>query len=46
MDKQEVIKILEQYNKWRRGDEDTDILNPTEIGKAIDYAIKYLKDKE
>ena len=44
MDKQEVIKILEQHNKWRRG-ADIEMLSPKDIGKAIDYAIKYLKDE-
>lgn len=45
MDKQKVIKILEQYNKWRRANEDMDMPDPKDIGKAIDFAIKYLKDE-
>lgn len=46
MDKQKVIKILEQYNKWRRANEDISMPDPKEIGKAIDCAIKYLKYEE
>ena len=39
---QEAIKILEEYNKWRRGAE-TPQLNPKIIGEAIDIAIHQLK---
>lgn len=39
---QEAIKILEKYNKWRRGAEITQP-NPKLIGEAIDIAINQLK---
>ena len=42
--KQKAIDILEEYNKWRRG-ADIEMLSPKDIGKAIDFAIKYLKDE-
>lgn len=31
-----VIDNLRSYNKWRRGDEDVDMPNPTNIGIWID----------
>lgn len=43
--KQKVIDILEEFNKWRRANEDMDMPDPKDIGKAIDFAIKYLKDE-
>lgn len=39
---QEAIKILEKYNKWRRGAEIPQP-NPKLIGEAIDIAINKLK---
>lgn len=33
------IKALRDYNKWRRGD-DRPMLDPKEIGIALDWAIK------
>lgn len=39
---QEAIKILEEYNKWRRGAEIPQP-NPKLIGEAIDIAINQLK---
>jgi hypothetical protein len=34
---------LELYNKWRRGAEDIEQPNPTEIGNWIDEAVKELR---
>ena len=45
MNKEEAIKTLEEFNKWRRANEDIDMPDPKDIGKAIDFAIKYLKDE-
>lgn len=39
----EAIKVLEEYNKWRRGDEEIKQPNPKVIGEAIDVAIHLLK---
>ena len=46
MNKQKAIEILEQYNKWRRANEDMDMPDPKEIGKAIDYVINHLKHEK
>ena len=34
---------LERYNKWRRGAEDIEQPNPTELGILIDEVIKELR---
>lgn len=34
------IKTLRAHNKWRRGDERMKMLDPKDIGAAIDWAIK------
>lgn len=44
MTKQEAIFILTEFNAWRRG-ADMPQPNPEIIGKAIDYAIKYLENE-
>lgn len=41
MSKDEALKILIEYNKWRRG-ADTEMLPPKLIGEAIDIAIECL----
>lgn len=43
MKTKEIIDILTRYNEWRRG-ADIEQPDPKEIGKAIDYAIKGLKE--
>jgi len=42
MNKRQSIHILEEYNQWRRGAEIPQP-PPELIGKAIDYAIKFMK---
>jgi len=37
----QALKILKEYNDWRKGKE-TEMLNPKTIGKAIDKAIEIL----
>jgi len=45
MSKEQIIKILEYHNLWRRGeDEDLKMLTPKIIGVAIDEAIKMLRE--
>ncbi len=44
MSKQEVIDILEYYNRWRKG-EDIPMLRPKGITYALEEAIKLLKDE-
>jgi len=40
-----AIHILELYNKWRRGLE-TEMLDPKQLGLAIDLAIETLKQSK
>jgi hypothetical protein len=45
----EAIEILEEHNKWRRGDEPYETggegmpHNPKELGLAITHAIEHMK---
>ena len=40
----DTIKILTQHNKWRRGDDElVKMPDPTELGRAIDNAVRILK---
>lgn len=41
IDESEALKILVEYNEWRRGAE-TEMLPPKLIGQAIDVAIECL----
>ena len=43
MTPQEAVKILKAYNRWRRGDVEKYHNTPSEIGIAIDVAIKELE---
>ena len=43
MTKQEALKVLEDHQKWRLGDDGVDATNPKELTKAINFAIKLLK---
>ena len=33
---EELIKIIRDHNKWRRGDDSKPMQNPTELGIALD----------
>lgn len=37
------LHLLINYQKWRRGCEETPMPNPKEIGDALDYAIEFLE---
>jgi hypothetical protein len=39
----EVITFIENYNAWRRGSEEHNHPNPTELGRCIDQAVEMLK---
>ena len=39
----EIIRVLHTYQKWRRG-EDIPMPDPKEIGRAIDGAIRELRN--
>lgn len=45
MANKKAAKFLENYNKWRRGDDSIYIPNQKELGEVIDFVIKYLKGK-
>jgi chorismate mutase len=45
-DTETIIKYLNLYNEWRRGDEKIDQPNPIEIGKLIDEACEKLVSLE
>jgi len=44
MTKYKALQILENYQNWRRGAEITQP-NPTKIGEALDYVIKFAKKR-
>jgi hypothetical protein len=44
MNIQQAIDILERHNKWRRGD-GYEMVEPAEIGIAIDTIVEHLKKK-
>jgi len=46
MEIKRATQILKQHNSWRRSDEDhPEMVNPTELGLAIDAIIKYFEDE-
>lgn len=42
----ETADFLRRFNAWRRGDEDIPMLDPFEIGRAIDSAVELLNETE
>lgn len=42
MTPQEAAAILEEHNRWRRGEE-IPMLDPKTIGEAIDAAVEFIK---
>jgi len=45
MDICHAIELLELHNKWRRGEENSEMVNPNYLGVAIDTIIKHHKKK-
>ena len=41
-----AITVLENHNKWRRGDETIEMPNPSVLGMAIDIILKKVKSYE
>ncbi|WP_417444628.1 hypothetical protein [Joostella sp.] len=42
-----ALQVLEQHNEWRRDKNVTSemkMVNPTELGNAIDVTIEYIKN--
>lgn len=49
MTSQQAIAVLKQYNAWRRDEaipNSIEMPDPTDIGKAIDVAIRVLESRE
>lgn len=46
MTKKEALKILIDHNAWRRGSKEIQMQDPVTLGKALDYAIKYMTEKQ
>ena len=49
MNKAEAIEVLTHANEWRRDNEVPSIYrtpDPKELGIAIDFAVKFMKDDE
>ena len=44
MNLEKAILVLEEHNKWRRGDDSKPMLNPAELGIAIDVILKQVKN--
>jgi hypothetical protein len=44
MKTEKAIKVLRDYNLWRRGNEDMEQPDPREIGEAIDDAIEAMDE--
>lgn len=40
----EAIEVLEHHNRWRRGDDDLEMIDPKKVGVAIDTALHLLKE--
>lgn len=41
-DIRKAIEILKSHNEWRRGNTNTEMANPTELGEAIDIIVNHL----
>lgn len=44
MELEQARNILITFNRWRRGEDVEPMLEPSDIGKAIDVAIQHLDD--
>jgi hypothetical protein len=44
MDIKQAVGILETHNRWRRGEDVEPMINPRELGIAIDLIVEYIKN--
>ena len=44
MDINQAVGILETHNRWRRGEDVEPMINPRELGIAIDLIVEYIKN--
>lgn len=42
----EIADFLEQYNLWRRGNEEIEMPNPAELGEVLELAIEHLRGQD
>lgn len=38
---QEAVTLLENHNKWRRGDDTLGMVEPKDLGMAIELIVEY-----
>lgn len=43
---QEAVKLLENHNKWRRGDDTLEMVEPKDLGIAIDLIVEHFNFEE
>jgi len=43
MELKQAIGILETHNRWRRGEDVEPMIDPRELGIAIDLIVEYIK---
>ena len=43
MELKQAVGILEIHNRWRRGEDVEPMINPKELGIAIDLIVEYIK---
>ena len=46
MELKQAIGILETHNRWRRGEDVEPMINPRELGIAIDLIVEYIKKND
>ena len=44
MNIKQAIGILETHNRWRRGEDVEPMIDPKELGIAIDLVVEYIKN--
>lgn len=44
MELKQAIGILEIHNRWRRGEDVEPMIDPRELGIAIDLVVEYIKN--
>lgn len=44
MTEQEALELLQQHNRWRRGDDSVEMASPRALGLAIDVACRALAE--
>jgi|TARA_R110002033_G_C3813193_1_gene232350 hypothetical protein len=43
---QEAVTLLENHNKWRRGDDTLEMAEPKDLGMAIELIVEHFNTKE